>query len=196
VTRWHADARPTRPTTDELLAYLRFRADLPAPQRGASLGTLLTMIPRNLPERAHWSPDLRGVIPHPVCTDNRMAAHEWLRLPSGRLLKADAVDHHQSHDLIGCQDVAWDLAGALLELDLPPPETEQMRSALGIDAALLDFMTVGYAAFRVGAHRMSAATLTHWPAEQARNLQAAERIEQRLAAVNPVQHARDVDQPL
>jgi hypothetical protein len=125
-----------------------------------------------------------------------MAAHEWLRLPSGRLLKADAVDHHQSHDLIGCQDVAWDLAGALLELDLPPPETEQMRSALGIDAALLDFMTVGYAAFRVGAHRMSAATLTHWPAEQARNLQAAERIEQRLAAVNPVQHARDVDQPL
>jgi hypothetical protein len=30
-----------------------------------------------------------------------------------RLLKTDALDYHAGHDPIGCQDIAWDIAGAI-----------------------------------------------------------------------------------
>jgi hypothetical protein len=196
VTRWHPEAAPARPRVSELRTYLRLRSTLPAPQPGASPELLLTMIRRNVPALAEWAPDLSGLRPKPVRTDNRLAAHEWLRLPSGRLLKADALDHHAAHDLVGCQDIAWDVAGAQLELDLSEEEAGELASAVGADPALLAFYRVAYAAFRLGAHRMSAASLQHWPEEQRRHLQAAERLELRLAAVDAVQHLRDVDQPL
>ncbi|MCW3796578.1 hypothetical protein OMW55_01980 [Sphingomonas sp. BN140010] len=187
VSRWE-DASPTRPSVGELIAYLRWRRGLAAPQPGASLATLVTMVHRNLPALADWSPDLTGLAPHPVCTDGRMAAHEWLRLPSGQLRKADAVDHHQAHDLIGCQDIAWDVAGAILELDLSASDADRLAAALDCNPALLAFTLVAHAAFRVGAHRLSASTLDHWPDEQRRNLLAAERMERRLAAVDAIQH--------
>jgi hypothetical protein len=192
VTRWHEDALPTRPTLDELTTYLRWRAAIPAPQPGASLDTLVTMVRRNLPALADWSPDLACIHSHPVCTDNRLAPHEWLRLPNGRLLKADALDHHQGHDLIGCQDNAWDVAGAIIELELAPAEADQLRAALGVSAKSLRFHQTAYLAFRIGAHRMSAGSLAHWPEEQARHLRAAERLEGQLAAVDAVEHAGDV----
>lgn len=192
VSRWYAGAVPTRPIIAELIKYLQTRASFPAPNAGASLPELVTMVRRNLPALAHWSPDLEALTPSPVCTDNRMAAHEWLRLPSGQLLKGDALDHHQSHDLIGCQDIAWDVAGAILELGLAPNEAGQLSAGLDCDPALLAFYQVAYAAFRVGAHRLSASTLRHWPEEERRNLLAAERMERRLAAVDAVQHASHV----
>ena len=57
-----------------------------------------------------------------VETDNRLHAWEWLHTPDGRLLKTDALDHHAGHDLIGCQDIAWDIAGATVELNLSDSE--------------------------------------------------------------------------
>jgi hypothetical protein len=192
VSRWYAAAVQARPTLAEVTDYLKARTSLPAPSAGASLPELVTMVRRNLPALADWSPDLEALAPSPVCTDSRMAAHEWLRLPSGQLLKADALDHHQSHDLIGCQDIAWDVAGAILELDLPSNEAGQLAAALDCDPALLAFYQVAYAAFRIGAHRLSASTLGHWPEEERRNLLAAERMERRLAAVDAVQHASHV----
>lgn len=190
VTRWHGDAVPTRPTLDELITYLRARAALPAPSPGASLETLVTMVRRNAVPG--WSPDLAGLHPRPVLTDNRMAAHEWLRLPSGRLLKADALDHHQGHDLIGCQDIAWDVAGAAIELDLSSGDLEQLRVALGVNSKLLAFMTVAYRAFRLGAHRMSAPSLNHWPDERRRHDAAADTHAAALARIDPVEHLGDV----
>ena len=194
VTRWHSDAVHTRPSLDELSAYLRLRASLPAPRPGASPERLLAMIRRNLPALAAWAPDLGRLHPNPVCTDNRLAPHEWLRLPSGRLLKADALDHHAAHDLIGCQDIAWDVAGAIAELELKADEAHQLASAVAADGALLVFYQLAYAAFRAGAHWLSASTLDHWPEEQRRHLRAAERIERKLPPVDPVQHAGDLHQ--
>lgn len=189
MTRWHEDAMPTRPTQRELQSYLHLRSTLLAPHPGASIATLLTMIRRNLPAFNDWSPDLSALVPRYVCTDNRMAAHEWLRLPSGQLLKADALDHHAAHDLIGCQDIAWDLAGAAVELHLAPPDVEALRVALDVDPALLAFYRIAYLAFRIGAHRMSAASLENWPDEQRRNNQAAERLTVLLPSVDAVEHA-------
>jgi len=190
VTRWHDDAVPTRPRLDELTAYLKARAALPAAQPGACPQTLVEMVRRNaLPD---WSPDIARFAPRPVVTDNRMAAHEWLRLPGDRLLKADALDHHQGHDLIGCQDIAWDVAGAAVELDLAADEVEQLRSRLDVSPALLDFYRIAYRAFRLGAHRMSAASLAYWTEEQRRHAAAADLHAAALAAVDPVEHAGHV----
>jgi len=49
-----------------------------------------------------------------------------LLLPSGRLIKADAVDHCRGHDLVGCQDPGWDLAGAAVELSLDAGERREL----------------------------------------------------------------------
>ena len=192
ISHWHDDAVPTRPSMGELTAYLELRASITAAGPGATLDTLATMVRRNVPAFSNWAPDLRTLDPRPVCTDNRMAAQEWLRLPSGQLLKADALDHHQSHDLVGCQDIAWDVAGAITELDLGRDEAEQLRAALEVPPDLLAFTLIAYRAFRIGAHRMSAASLDHWPDEQRRHVLAGDRLEAQLTAVNAVENTGHV----
>ena len=195
VQRWYDDAVPTRPTIDELARYLRLRSFLPADQQGATLSDLLAMAQHNAPALRGWQIDISALQSRvrPVRIDGRMAAHEWLRLPSGQLLKADAVDHHAGHDLIGCQDIAWDLAGAAVELDLTEQDVTSLQRRLGIDPDLLAFSLPVYTAFRIGSHRMSESMLSHWPEEQARHRAAAEALETRLLpAVDAVQHLAHV----
>ncbi len=55
---------------------------------------------------------------NPVFVDGRMRPHEWIRSSSGVLLKVDAVRHGDDHFLPGPTDIAWDLAGAIVEWDL------------------------------------------------------------------------------
>src|SRR5205814_4564754 len=52
----------------------------------------------------------------PAIMDGRMLRHEWIRTPRGELLKVDAVAHGDDHFYPGPADVAWDLAGAAIEL--------------------------------------------------------------------------------
>jgi hypothetical protein len=113
-----------------------------------------------------------GARARPVETDNRMQAWEWLALPDGRLLKADAVDHHAAHDLVGCQDIAWDVAGAMVELGLDP--------VLPVDPGLLDVLLPCYCAFQLGAWTMAAEAAPD-VAEAARCRAAAARYVARLA---------------
>lgn len=65
--------------------------------------------------RLHGS-DFPGDAP-PIALDARMQPHEWLRTDNG-LLKVDATDHHADHFYPGAGDIAWDLAGAMVELEL------------------------------------------------------------------------------
>ena len=193
IQRWHDEACPTRPSLEELAAYLRLRAFLPSAQ-GAILAELVTMVRRNAPGFASWSPPVERLQQRvrPVRVDGRMTAHEWLRLPCGRLLKADALDHHQGHDLVGCQDLAWDLAGAAIELDLAPADVDVLERALGIDPELTAFYRIAYAAFRLGAHRMSEGMLSG--EEALRHARAAIRFSRAL--VDAVEDPGDIDQPL
>jgi hypothetical protein len=111
----------------------------------------------------------------PMRTDNRLDRHEWLRLPDGRLLKCDALDHHQGHDLIGCQDLSWDVAGAIAEFDLDPDEGERLIEAVqgasgrSIDPDLLAFLRSAYLSFRLGQASMSGDMVAGDPAEAARH---------------------------
>jgi hypothetical protein len=74
----------------------------------------------------------------------------------------DALDHHCSHDLVGAQDIAWDVAGAAIEFDLDAKERAWLAAVAGrtagrlVDAELLEFMTVAYVAFRLGQSQLAA----------------------------------------
>ncbi len=179
VERWHGEARPLDLATldrDRLIArlaeYLSFRATaFPAAEPGASPDALLAMTSHNAGQAlgpnaesivARWRPALPRLAAQvqPIETDNRLHAWEWLEI-DGRMLKTDAVDHHAGHDLVGCQDIAWDVAGAGLEFALDRDERADLTARLGArgvptDPELVSFMALGYAAYQLGAWTMTA----------------------------------------
>lgn len=161
LTRWieQNGAAGLRPPLETVARYLAFRNDeWPAARGGASA--------QQLAEMAHFNAGI-DVWEHVaeveecarrVVTDNKMHAWEWIAAPDGAILKCDGVDHHAGHDLIGCQDLAWDLAGATVELDL---DAAQLMRAVGAmtgrrwSARVLHFYTVCYLAFWYGFHTLA-----------------------------------------
>jgi hypothetical protein len=154
-----ADEKPV----EKIGRYIGARARLfPADDaEGASIEELLKMCRRNialaLGEEAAsalgpWNAAALQARVARVRTDNRLDRGKWLRLPGGRLLKTDALDHHCAHDLIGCQDMAWDVVGATAEFDLDAGESERLIAATGqkVDRELLEFYGAAYLAFRMG----------------------------------------------
>lgn len=185
---------------DQVARYLSFRTELPAgvARRGAPPEKLFEMARFNT-ERAlghemaealdEWRPRLRELVrlERPVLTDNRMHLWEWLVTPGGRILKADALDHHASNDLVGAQDLAWDLAGVSVELDLDDKEQSLLREAVARRSRTwtaplqLAFYTLAYLAFQVGHHTLAAEALEGMDhAEAARMRRAAEAYKARL----------------
>lgn len=173
VERWidEASAAPQTGAAREdflrhLAAYLAFRAShLPAaPDAGAPLPALAAMLQRNAGEALGASPPLEAWTRaadnlasrvRRVGTDNRLQPWEWLHLPDGHFLKADALDHCAAHDLIGCQDVSWDVAAAQVEFDLTAVESEELRARMEqtgtrVDRDLVAFYRPCYLAFQAG----------------------------------------------
>jgi hypothetical protein len=101
----------------------------------------------------------------PIEIDGRLHEWEWLRRGNGELLKSDALDHCAGHDLVGCQDVAWDIAGATAEFELSSAETEDFarrveREGGGkVDPATLAFFLPCYLAFQLGYWTMASLAL-------------------------------------
>lgn len=201
VEKW-IDGTPLRPDaagiTDFAARYLAARARcLPPPGDGASLSDLFAMARHNIALAigeeaaamfAATRPDLdvlqRQV--HRIATDNRCDAHEWLRLADGRIVKTDALDHDAAHDLIGAQDLAWDIAGVSAAFDLDTIAMERLTSAVDravrrvVSRDLLAFLQPCYLAFRLGAAQMAADSLDGWPEEAARNRAAVHHHARRL----------------
>jgi hypothetical protein len=166
VERWCEDAKPLEPAdtpVEEIGRYIGARASLFAADEdsGATIHELVTMCRRNislaLGEAAASTVDCcdAGELSRRVRrvrTDNKVDRSEWLRLADGRLLKTDALDHHQGHDLIGCQGAEWDIAGAIEEFGLDASQSARLieSSGLSVDRELLQFYRVAYAAFRLG----------------------------------------------
>jgi len=182
VERWCDNAAPLRcddRPLAEIAHYVGTRARLlPATSgSGATVDELVTMMRRNISlefgdELARavdpWSAraaDLQRRIVR-VRTDNKLDRKEWLRSGAGALIKTDALDHHQAHDLVGCQDVAWDVAGAMIEIDVSQNESAAFIAAVEnaagreVDLDLLRFYRVAYLAFRLGHARLGMATIT------------------------------------
>lgn len=185
VERWHGDALSLdqQPIEEDKLvkqigAYLGFRArHFPAePHRGSSLAELREMACYNtrqaLGKQAASTldrtlPSVDGLSGHVrrVFTDNRMQPWEWLLVGDG-LIKTDALDHCATHDLVGCQDIAWDIAGAAVEFSLSAQDSELLctiveeESGHPVSPALLSFLMPCYLAFQIGAYTMAANALT------------------------------------
>lgn len=148
--------------------YLTARArHLPAPSPGAPVDALFAMAIGNTGEclgdaardriaNRLGDPARLAPLIYPVATDNRMHAWEWLVTPEGRLLKADALDHCVGHDLIGCQDISWDIAGAAIELGLTGDERTFLASEIAahsgrrVEPGLIEPMACCYLAFQIG----------------------------------------------
>lgn len=160
-----------------LADYLAFRAmhfQVGAARGGASLGTLRTMARQNTLEAqgaalaeawSRWDETtlerLQGRV-IPIVTDNRLQHWEWLASDT-RIVKTDALDHHAGHDLVGCQDVTWDVAGAAVEFSLSLEELDELVARVDVacgrkvDRTLLRFMRLCYLAFQIGYYQMALA---------------------------------------
>jgi hypothetical protein len=119
-----------------------------------------------------------------------MHAWEWLLTRDGRIVKTDAVDHHASNDLVGAQDPAWDLAGAIVELSFAGEERARFleaaaRRGVRPTPEQLSFYMVTYLAFQMGWHLM-AAQAVGWDAEEAERMRwAGEGYGERLRELAP-----------
>lgn len=161
------DGEPARDVPiAHVVDYCRYRrSSFPAVTARATIQELRDMAEYNIqngaPEAAY---DLRGrwsnarlvhlqALVEPVHVDGRMHCWEWLRV-GDRIFKTDAVDHSESHDLIGCQDILWDVAGASVEI----ARTRADRAALAEaftggkpeQRELLALMTLCYVGFQIG----------------------------------------------
>jgi hypothetical protein len=93
-----------------------------------------------------------------------MLPHDWIDA-KGRLLKVDALDHHDDDFWPGCRDIAWDVAGTIVEFDLRAPAIEYLLSAYGRasgDATIrtrLPFYEAAYLAYRHAYAAFAAETL-------------------------------------
>ena len=161
--------------------YLAFRARaLPAAASGdgARLPDLLRMARRNLALAlgAGASPALDAIDPaldarvRPVQVDARLHAWEWLVAPDGSIVKTDGVDHCAAHDLVGCQDLAWDIAGAEAELALDAAELRRLLAIAPVDPELLAALRPCYLAFQLGRHALA---IDSSPPDEAARLRAA-----------------------
>jgi len=174
LERW-VEGRPPVLVGDERAAfvatvagYLGLRARLSAgPAEGSDPAALREMALVNAAEAA--GPQLRDGVARrlgrlealaaelpPVRIDGRLHLWEWRRKPDGGFVKTDGLDHAAAHDLVGCQSIAWDLAGAEVEFDLTRAESAELRRSLAMAAgaaptrAAVEAFSVAYCAFQLG----------------------------------------------
>jgi hypothetical protein len=113
----------------------------------------------------------------PVLADGRMQPHEWLLSKEGKLLKTDSGSHGDDHFFPGPTDIAWDLAGAIIEWQMNEEQTMEFLdhySHVSRDdaSARIDGFIKAYAAFR-SAYCLMAANAMSGSDEQTRLQSAA-----------------------
>src|SRR5262249_38728081 len=172
----------------------------PAPEgiEGASLPDLWQMAVENTLEAlgdvagilwgAHSRVERLQAHVEPIAQDGRLQPHEWIVTPDGTLLKTDAVDHHLGHDLVGPQDIGWDVAGLEAEWALDAHELRLVEEVLArrtgrrLSPELLGVYRIAYRAFRMGQLWMGADRAGRSSEVGARLGAAAERMRRLLAA--------------
>lgn len=95
-----------------------------------------------------------------VC-DGHMMPHAWLRTDGGELLKLDAGSHGDNHFFPGPCDIAWDVAGVIVEWELQGEERDRFifeyeaRSGDAVTSRLAPYM-LAYTIFSLGWSKMAA----------------------------------------
>jgi len=112
-----ADVSPA--VLERLADYCVFRAaEFAAP--AAPGPELEQMLRFNVGEEFGVQPDAGTsalAVARPIVADGRMLPQEWLATAEG-VLKSDGVSHGDDHFFPGVTDIAWDLAGAMVEWEM------------------------------------------------------------------------------
>lgn len=109
-----------------------------------------------------FSPDVYGR--DPVAIDGHMMAHEWIKTESG-YIKTDSIEHHSDQFFHGCQDIAWDIAGTIVEFGFAGSRKKEFIDNCAVavgDRDLVnrtDFYMIAYLAYRLGFVTLASVTL-------------------------------------
>jgi hypothetical protein len=100
----------------------------------------------------------------PITCDAKMAPHEWFLDENGQFLKLDATAHGDDHFFPGPCDVAWDLAGAIVEWGIGAEARDRLLHeyhALSGDHATgrIENYLLAYSVFRFAWCKMAAAAM-------------------------------------
>lgn len=171
-------------TLRRLAAYCAFRAREFAVDL-ADLDTLQRMAEHNL-QQSGIALTFRLCLERPAIVDGRMQPHEWALVndQSRRMRKTDSGSHGDDHFFPGPTDIAWDLAGAIVEWRMTRPQSaffleEYARASRDDAAGRIGSYIIAYAAFRTAYCRMAANAL-HGSEEETRLERAAEAYESNL----------------
>ncbi len=165
---------------DRIAEYCAFRArELPADV--SETPELETMLRFNTQQEfgielpAHLR---RLAIDRPVIADGRMLPHKWIEVAPGaqpgmavlhpELMKIDSSSHGDDHFFPGPTDIAWDLAGAIVEWQLDGDAAcfflERYRAYAGDDPSnRLPAYLLAYAIFRTAYCKMASAAMKNFP---------------------------------
>ena len=108
--------------------------------------------------------------PSVVLADGRMQPHEWIHRSDGQWFKLDACSHGDDHFFPGPVDIAWDLAGAIVEWQMNRDAREfllaRFRRLTGDDPTQrLPVFLLAYAVFRLVYCGMALTTVLGSPEE-------------------------------
>jgi hypothetical protein len=109
-------------------------------------------------------------VERPCICDARMAPQYWVKTPDSRCLKLEAGIHGDNHFFPGPCDIAWDLAGIIVEWEMSDAAKEllltEYRRLRNDDVRWrIDAYELAYATFRMAWSKMAAASVDD-PAEQ------------------------------
>jgi hypothetical protein len=174
----------SHPVILRMAEYCAFRAKaFSAP--AVSLRSLQEMAEHNFAELG-FDLSVALELERPVIADGHMQPHEWIMTDDGKVWKTDCGSHGDDHFYPGPTDIAWDLAGAIVEWRMSATQAAEFlhlyHRASGDDpfARINDFVRA-YAVFRTAYCRM-AANAMQGTAEQERLERAAAGYAARLEA--------------
>jgi hypothetical protein len=168
----HPEA-PTVAVMDHLARYLAFLGRTFTTGEPESVDEVLDMALSNASEELRarggatierLAADARDAVAPRVAVDGRMLPHEWIA-GANRLIKVDALDHHDDDFWPGCRDIAWDVAATIVEFDLAAQARSYFVQAYERESGdrtirrRLPFQEVAYLAYRQAYAALAADTL-------------------------------------
>ena len=173
---WRPGRTRGRPDADWMDAMGRHLAPIAAePAEAVRFDDILAMTRLNVAEGLGeaaaeclgWMERMRAAVEArpALAVDGRMLPQEWLRTSRGPI-KCDGLDHHDDHFWPGRQDIAWDIAGAMVEWGMDAAARRHLLARYehhaGADPGLrgvLPFHEAAYLAWRLGYTTLAADTL-------------------------------------
>ncbi len=120
----------------------------------------------NVNHQREFGSPLEEALPvdRPVIADGRMQPHKWLHTAKGHWLKLDGATHGSDHFFPGPCDIAWDVAGAVVEWNLDSSAREYFLSEytrLSGDRirSRIESYEAAYAIFRLAWSKTAAAAM-------------------------------------